>query len=70
MSRVTDRRLVAAIESLTERHGFAPTIRELGTEVGLASSSSVARRLQNLKRNGVVDFEPRSPRTLRVIRDA
>lgn len=68
--KASDRQIVAAIESLTERFGFAPTTRELMVEVGLDSPSTISRRLSVLKRRGVVDFEPRSPRTLRVVRDA
>lgn len=59
--------VLEAIEGLIDRHGYPPTIRELGAELGLRSTSSVARLLMRLKTAGVVDWNPTQVRTLRVV---
>lgn len=66
--KATDRQIIAAIESLTELRGYPPSNRELANRVGLDSVSTISFRLKKLKRMGLVDWEPRCPRTLRVVR--
>jgi repressor LexA len=45
------------------RHGYAPSMREIGEAVGLASTSSVSYQLSVLEREGYLSREPRRPRT-------
>jgi repressor LexA len=54
-----------ALRRLHERSGFPPTIREIGDEVGLASSSSVVAHVRVLEARGLADRVPGRPRTLR-----
>lgn len=61
-------KILDAIEELTERRGFPPTIRELCQEVGVTSTSTVVDHLDILKRYGFVTWEPGQPRTIRVLR--
>jgi repressor LexA len=35
------REVLAALQRLHDQHGFAPSLREVASEVGLASTSSV-----------------------------
>lgn len=58
--------MLAAIRRLTAERGYAPTIRELASEVGVTTTNSVAQTLQMLRRKGWVTWEPMHSRTLRV----
>ena len=47
-----------------EAHGYPPTVREIGQEVGLASPSTVHAHLANLERAGMLRRDPTKPRAL------
>jgi repressor LexA len=46
------------------RHGYPPTVREIGERVGLASPSTVHAHLANLERAGYLRRDPTKPRAL------
>ena len=46
------------------RHGYPPTVREIGEAVGLASPSTVHAHLANLERAGYLRRDPSKPRAL------
>jgi repressor LexA len=48
-------------------HGYPPTVREIGEEVGLASPSTVHAHLANLERAGLLHRDPTKPRALELI---
>lgn len=50
-----------------DRHGYPPTVREIGERVGLASPSTVHAHLANLERAGLVRRDPTKPRALELI---
>lgn len=50
-----------------DRHGYPPTVREIGEEVGLASPSTVHAHLANLERAGLLKRDPTKPRALELI---
>jgi repressor LexA len=50
-----------------DRHGYPPTVREIGDEVGLASPSTVHAHLANLERAGLLRRDPTKPRALELI---
>ncbi|MGW6691885.1 LexA family protein [Streptomyces sp. NPDC054961] len=56
MIRLTERRLriLEAIAAHTAAHGAGLSVREIGSAVGLASSSSVAFQLAHLERGGLL----------------
>lgn len=62
-----ERQVLAALQRLHERDGYAPTLRELANEVGLSSPSTVLRHVQALERRGVVQRRPGRPRTARLM---
>ena len=41
-----------------DRHGYPPTVREIGEAVGLASPSTVHAHLANLERAGLLKRDP------------
>ena len=55
--------LVAYVDS----HGYPPTVREIGEQVGLASPSTVHAHLANLERAGLLRRDPTKPRALELI---
>jgi repressor LexA len=50
-----------------EKHGYPPTVREIGEAVGLASPSTVHAHLANLERAGYLRRDPTKPRALEVV---
>lgn len=68
---MTDRehQIYATIQNYIAVKGYPPSVREIGSLVGLKSSNSVHGYLVKIKRQGYIDFEPNLPRTLRVIRN-
>ena len=53
--------------SYAAKHGYPPTVREIGEEVGLASPSTVHAHLANLERAGMLRRDPTKPRALEVV---
>ena len=49
------------------RHGYPPTVREIGVAVGLASPSTVHAHLANLERAGLIKRDPAKPRALDLV---
>jgi len=50
-----------------DHHGYPPTVREIGEQVGLASPSTVHAHLANLERAGLLRRDPTKPRALELI---
>ena len=50
-----------------DRHGYPPTVREIGEAVGLASPSTVHAHLANLERAGLLRRDPTKPRALELV---
>ncbi len=59
-------RVLATIKDSIERRGYPPSMREIGSEVGLTSSSSVAHQLRVLEEKGFLKRDPNRPRALEV----
>lgn len=50
-----------------EKHGYPPTVRDIGGAVGLTSSSTVHAHLSNLEKAGAIRRDPTKPRALEVL---
>ena len=48
-------------------HGYPPTVREIGEEVGLASPSTVHAHLANLEKLGLLRRDPSKPRAIEML---
>ncbi len=57
------RQIVEIIDDSVRRNGYAPSMREIGDAVGLASTSSVSYQLSVLEKAGYLSREARRPRT-------
>lgn len=51
----------------SRRHGYPPTVREIGAEVGLASPSTVHGHLAKLERAGYLRRDPTKPRAIELV---
>jgi repressor LexA len=63
------RRVLEVIRDSVERRGYPPSMREIGEQVGLTSTSSVAHQLTTLQRKGYLRRDANRPRAVEV-RDA
>ncbi|HET9546000.1 MAG TPA: transcriptional repressor LexA [Gaiellaceae bacterium] len=55
------------VTGYVDRHGYPPTVREIGEAVGLASPSTVHAHLANLERAGYLRRDPTKPRALELV---
>ena len=60
------RQIFAMIREWIDRHGYPPTIREIGAAVGLDSPSSVAHQLKALEERGLIRRGARGSRAIDV----
>lgn len=59
--------VLAFIQAYVNEHGFAPTTKEIGDAVGLASKATVHKRLVSLRDAGRLEWRPNATRTMRVL---
>ncbi|WP_079177992.1 hypothetical protein [Streptomyces mangrovisoli] len=62
----TQERILACIRGSIERRGEAPTLAEIGEQVGLRSRASVHYHLQRIERLGHISRDPRRTRAIRL----
>jgi repressor LexA len=55
------------IVAYSRKHGYPPTVREIGAEVGLASPSTVHVHLAKLEDAGYIKRDPTKPRALELV---
>ncbi|WP_203623556.1 MULTISPECIES: transcriptional repressor LexA [unclassified Lacticaseibacillus] len=58
------KQILHTIHDSIQTNGFPPTVREIGKNVGLSSSSTVAAYLDRLLAEGYIAKDPAKPRTL------
>ena len=55
------------IKRYSAKHGYPPTVRDIGKAVGLASSSTVHAHLANLEKLGLLRRDPTKPRAIEML---
>lgn len=55
------------IKSYSAKHGYPPTVRDIGKAVGLTSSSTVHAHLSNLEKLGILRRDPSKPRAIEML---
>jgi repressor LexA len=55
------------IRRYASKHGYPPTVREIGKAVGLGSPSTVHAHLANLEKIGLLRRDPTKPRAIEVL---
>ena len=56
--------ILDVVQAHVSRHGYPPTVREIGDAVGLTSSSTVHAHLQALEARGALRRDPAKPRAI------
>jgi repressor LexA len=57
------------IKRYSAKHGYPPTVRDIGKAIGLASSSTVHAHLANLEKVGLLRRDPSKPRAIELLVD-
>ena len=57
------------IKVYSKKHGYPPTVRDIGKAIGLTSSSTVHTHLANLEKIGILRRDPSKPRALELLVD-
>lgn len=64
---VRQQKILDVIHTSIARHGYPPSMREIGDLAGLASLSSVTHQLNQLERLGYIRRDPKRPRAMEVL---
>lgn len=59
-------RVLTTIKESLERRGYPPSMREIGSAVGLTSTSSVSYQLRLLEQKGFIKRDPQRPRAIEI----
>ncbi|SDK47771.1 LexA family protein [Sediminibacillus albus] len=59
--------ILQCIQDMTREKGYAPTVREIAEEVGLNSTATVHRHLNDMEEFGLIEKLGNSPRAIRVV---
>jgi repressor LexA len=57
------------IKRYSAKHGYPPTVRDIGKAIGLGSPSTVHAHLANLEKLGLLRRDPSKPRALELLRE-
>jgi repressor LexA len=57
------------IKRYSAKHGYPPTVRDIGKAIGLGSPSTVHAHLHNLEKLGVLKRDPSKPRAIEFVRE-
>ena len=57
------------IKRYSAKHGYPPTVRDIGKAIGLTSSSTVHAHLANLEKLGALRRDPTKPRAMEILTD-
>lgn len=57
------------IRRYSDKHGYPPTVRDIGRAIGLTSSSTVHAHLANLEKIGLLRRDPTKPRAIEILVD-
>ena len=63
---VTNESIVEVIVEYIKKHGYPPSVREIGDSVGFQSTNTTWKRLQKMLKTGMIESD--NPGTARAIR--
>ena len=66
MRKNRDGEILRFIESYRDERGYAPSVRDICTALGFKSPATAAHYLRRMRERGLVEYEDRIPRTVRV----
>lgn len=59
--------ILALIKKYVKEKNYPPSVREIGLQVGLSSSSTVHSHLESLERKGYIKRDPTKPRAIEIL---
>lgn len=59
--------ILKIIKDYYTKHKYSPTVREIAKKANVSSTSTVLRYLNKLQAQGMIDWQSKAPRTIRVI---
>lgn len=62
------REVLRFIESFIAEHGYAPSVREIGSHLNIRSPNGLKYHLDALRKRGLITWEKGLSRTLQVVR--
>jgi repressor LexA len=63
----SDQRVLTAIALFWKQHGYSPSLRELCELADVSSTSMAALHLERLQAAGLIEYEPRIARSIRLV---
>ena len=60
-------KLLNTINDFIEKHGYAPTIRELCSILNVSSPATINDKLKRLRKNGIITYEDGKSRTIKIL---
>lgn len=66
MRKNRDGEILRFIESYWNEKGYAPSVRDICAAIGFKSPATAAHYLRRMREQGLVEYEDRIPRTVRV----
>ena len=63
-ARAREQRILEFMRSEVKKRGYAPTVREIGSALGIKSTSTVHKDIESLARQGYIRKDPAKPRAL------
>ena len=64
----TEEEILNIIKDYYTKHKYSPTVREIARKANVSSTSTVLRYLNKLQDKGLIDWQSKAPRTIRVIK--
>ena len=66
MRKNRDGEILRFIDSYWNEKGYAPSVRDICAAIGFKSPATAAHHLRRMREQGLVEYEDRIPRTVRV----
>ena len=63
------REILTYVMTNMQQRGYPPSVREIGTALGLTSSSTVHSHLTALEKKGFIHRDPSKPRAIEILKD-
>jgi repressor LexA len=67
MKPETQKETLKVINKFIKEHGYPPTVREIGSMLGVTSPATAKARIEGLVKAGKITYEPGKFRTIKVI---
>lgn len=64
--KVTDEEILEVIRKYMAENGYPPSFRDIGEKTGITSAGSVKYRLNKLREKGLLTYDDKRPRTIRL----